>query len=208
MLPLKLFKKPQPASSEEAATTVKPTEEVSQPSVADPPSAPNQAIRPEPKARRNIRRMNHQCQYCGKAYFATRSDAKYCSPACRQAAYVRHRNLENRPSTPLNKWHEFLGGFIPDLRKVEGRMVSIAFLLNLYYQIAVAWDIVKDLIPASECPPDLFVEDVIQYIFDVYRDGKDAGKQVVFFELPPHIDRWASAWYGITKYAGNRQPSQ
>ncbi len=35
------------------------------------------------------------CRFCGEAFTASRSDAAYCSNACRQAAYRRRRVTDN-----------------------------------------------------------------------------------------------------------------
>src|SRR5262249_7721198 len=39
------------------------------------------------RARRRDRRGTHDCQMCGETFEPTRTDAKFCSAACKQKAY-------------------------------------------------------------------------------------------------------------------------
>jgi hypothetical protein len=44
------------------------------------------------KARRRVEHQPRQCDRCGETFTPTRADARYCTGACRQAAYrERHR---------------------------------------------------------------------------------------------------------------------
>jgi hypothetical protein len=48
------------------------------------------------RARRREERMLRKvtCEGCGGTFQPSRSDALYCSPACRQAAYREHKRAE------------------------------------------------------------------------------------------------------------------
>lgn len=40
------------------------------------------------------------CPECGEVLYASRPEARYCRPACRQRAYRRRRGRRNSPGNP------------------------------------------------------------------------------------------------------------
>lgn len=49
-----------------------------------------------------------RCEHCGQSFIGTRSDAVYCSSACRQSAYrERHPESTYTPGTPALPQHKF-----------------------------------------------------------------------------------------------------
>jgi hypothetical protein len=60
------------------------------------------------RGRRRDRRGTHDCQLCGETFEPTRTDAKFCSVACKQKAYRRRVTDDERPPRrPRNNRNDF-----------------------------------------------------------------------------------------------------